>query len=188
MDPQRYRSLKFELLREEDIPILYSWLQKSHVREFYHKKCVPEWNEIRAEYLQRLDPDWPTKCFLSYAGLVPIGYVQAYRVADYPEYAATIQEDTGISLDLLIGDAEFVGKGWGRLILLKFINEVAFPLFGGEHICWIYHEELNHRALAASRAAGFKHVRYFSEEGDAKELLAVSRNEVSTLAARVLRG
>jgi len=188
MDPHRYRSLTFEPLKEEDIPILYSWLQKTHVREFYHKKRVPQWNEIRAEYLQRLDPDWPTKCFLSYAGLVPIGYVQVYRVADYPEYAAMIQEDNGISLDLLIGDRESLGKGWGRLILLKFINEVAFPLFDGEHTCWIYHECLNHRALAASRAAGFKHVRHFSEEGDQKELLAASRNEVSTLAARVLRG
>jgi len=188
MDPQRYRNLKFQSLREEDIPILYSWLQKPRVREFYHKKSVPAWNEVRAEYLQRLDPDWPTKCLLSYAGSDTIGYVQAYRVADYPEYAAKIQEGNGISLDLLIGDAEFVGKGWGRVILLKFINEVAFPVCEEEHICWIYHERLNHRALAASGAAGFKHVRYFTEDGDPKELLAVSRNEASTLAARVSRG
>jgi hypothetical protein len=61
-------------------------------------------------------------------------------------------------------------------------------LFDEEHICWIYHERLNHRALAASGAAGFKHVRYFTEDGDPKELLAVSRNEASTLAARVSRG
>jgi aminoglycoside 6'-N-acetyltransferase len=186
MDPQRYRSLKFKSLREEDIPTLYLWLHKSHVREFYHTKRVPGWNEFCAEYLQRLDPDWPTKCFLSYTGMAPIGYIQAYRVADYPAYAAMIQEDSGISLDLLIGEAEFVGKGWGRLILLKFINEVAFPLFDGEHVCWIYHETSNQRALSASRAAGFKHVRHFIEEGDPKELLAVSRNEVLTLAARVL--
>ena len=77
MDPHRYRSLTFEPLKEEDIPILYSWLQKTHVREFTTASSV---NGIVREYLQRLDPDWPTKCFLSYAGLVPIGYVQVYRV------------------------------------------------------------------------------------------------------------
>ena len=127
MDPVRYRSLRFDPLKEEDLPVLYSWLQAPHVREFYHKKSVPKWEEMRAEYLRRLDPDWPTKCFLSCAGAIPMGYIQAYRVADYPEYAAMIGEDKGIGLDLFVGDARLVGSGWGRLILLKFLYEVAFP-------------------------------------------------------------
>ena len=179
MDPARYRSLRFDPLKEEDLPVLYSWLQAPHVREFYHKKSVPKWEEMRAEYLRRLNPDWPTKCFLTCAGMIPMGYIQAYRVADYPEYAAMIGEDKGISLDLFIGDARFVGNGWGRLILLKFLNEVAFPLFDTEQICWIYHDTLNGRALSASRAVGFRHVRDFTEEGDLKELLALHREEAS---------
>lgn len=50
--------------------------------------------------------------FLIRAG-VPIGHIQTYRVCDWPEYAAIIGEVGGISLDLFIGDAQFVGRGWG---------------------------------------------------------------------------
>ena len=112
----------------------------------------------------------------------PIGYIQTYRVADYPEYAATIDEVAGISVDLFIGDAEHLGIGWGRLILLKFLNEVAFPLFPGESVCWIYHEKLNQRALRASQAAGFRYVRDFIEDGNQKELLRLGKDECARLA------
>ena len=81
-----------------------------------------------------------------------------------------------------------VGNGWGRLILLKFLSEVAFPLFHAEQVCWIYHDKLNRRALAAAKAAGFRHIRDFTEEGDRKELLVVRREEASALAGRIVTG
>ena len=136
MDPVRYRNIGFEPLQEQDLPLMYCWLQEPHVREFYQRKGVSSWEETRDHYLELLVIDWPTKCFLSCVGR-PIGYIQTYRVADYPDYAATIGEVAGISVDLFIGDADHLGIGWGRLILLKFLNEVAFPLFPGENVCWI---------------------------------------------------
>ncbi len=183
MDALRYRSLSFEPLKPDDLPLLYAWLQEPHIREFYHTKNIPDWDEMRAEYLQRLNPDWPTRCFLIFSAKATLGYIQAYRVADYPEYANMIGEDRGISLDLFIGDAASIGNGWGRLILLKFLKDVAFPLFPAEDVCWIYHDRLNQRALRASRAVGFRHVRNFSEDGAAKELLVLRREEASASAA-----
>src|SRR5690349_12394191 len=103
MDFERYRILSFEPLKEQDLPAMYFWLQMPHVREFYHPKPLPPWPEIREKYLQRLDPNWPTKCFLIQTG-GPFGYIQTYKVADYPEFGATIGEAEGISLDLFIGD------------------------------------------------------------------------------------
>jgi len=38
MDPVRYRSLSFQPLKKQDLPLMYSWLQKPHVREFYHRR------------------------------------------------------------------------------------------------------------------------------------------------------
>ena len=40
MDQARYRELSFEQLKEQDLPLMYSWLQEPHVREFYHRKGV----------------------------------------------------------------------------------------------------------------------------------------------------
>lgn len=167
-------TLRFEPLREQDLPGIYAWLQLPHVREFYHTKPLPSWQETRKQYLQRLDPAWPTKCFLIRADRA-IGYIQTYRIADYPDYAATIGETEGISVDLFIGEPQYIGKGWGRLSLHRFINEVAFPLFPGEDVCWIYHDKLNQRALRASRAAGFRYVRDFIEDGSQRELLVFSK-------------
>jgi aminoglycoside 6'-N-acetyltransferase len=122
---------------------MYAWLQVPHVREFYHRKPVPSWEEMREEWVRRLDPDFPTKCFFSCVGGRPIGYIQTYRIQDYPDYAAMIVETDGISIDLFIGDSGSLGIGWGRLILLKFLDEVAFPLFQEEDVCWIYHDKRN---------------------------------------------
>lgn len=185
MDPIRYGNLSFEMLREEDLPGIYAWLQAPHVREFYHTKPLPSWQDTREKHLQRLDPNWPTKCFTICAGRA-IGYIQAYRVADYADYAATIGKAEGISVDLFIGDVGYLGIGWGRLILLKFINDVAFPMFPRETVCWIYHDKLNHRALRASQAVGFQYVRDFMEEGDWKELLTLRRGEAAIRAGRMV--
>jgi aminoglycoside 6'-N-acetyltransferase len=170
-------SLSFRRIEEADLSTIYSWLQKPHVREFYHRKRLPSWDEMRANYLQRLDPAWPTKCFLSCIDH-PIGYIQTYRIADYPEFAATIGETQGISIDLFIAEEEYVGRGWGRLILRKFLHEISFPLFPQEEVCWIHHEPANQRALRASKAAGFRYVRNFVEEGEIKELLILQKAAV----------
>jgi aminoglycoside 6'-N-acetyltransferase len=187
MDRERYRTLRFEPLKEQDLPGIYSWLQAPHVREFYHPKPLPSWEETREKYRQRLGPNWPTKCFLIGVGRA-IGYIQTYRVADYPDYAKTIGEAEGISIDLFIGDPQYVGNGWGRCILLKFINDVAFPLFPRENVCWIYHDKLNHRALRASRAVGFQYVRDFIEDGCERELLSLRKDESAKLANRMVTG
>jgi aminoglycoside 6'-N-acetyltransferase len=185
MDPERYRALRFEPLKESDLPGMYGWLQALHVREFYHTKPLPSWQETQAHYLQRLDPNWPTRCFLICVDCA-IGYIQTYRIADYPDYAATIGETEGISVDLFIGEPQYSGNGWGRLILLKFVSDVAFPLFPEENVCWICHDKLNHRALGASRAVGFQYARDFIEDGRQKELLRLCKDESSKLATRMV--
>jgi hypothetical protein len=165
--------------------MLYSWLQQPHVREFYQRRA-PTWDDVRERYLRRLAPEWPTKCFLIHADK-PIGYIQTYRIADWPECTASIGESHGISVDLLIGEGSYVGNGWGRLVLLKFLDEIAFPLFAEEEVCWILHDKLNGRALRASRAAGFEYLRDVVDHGTPHALFVLNKQRagglVSTLGA-----
>lgn len=183
MDLARYRSLSFEPFKDEDLPRIYRWRNSPHVREFYQRK-PPTWEGVREKYIPRLRPDSPTKCFLVSAGDC-MGCIQTYRVADWPEYAATIGQRTGISVDLFIGEAGYVGKGWGPLILVRFLRDVAFPLFPEENTCWIAHDKLNHRAIGASRAAGFRYVRDFVEEGIQHELLLIEKQDVARIPDRL---
>jgi hypothetical protein len=154
MDSVRYREIAFAPLRREDIPVIFAWLQQPHVLEFYCKKPAV-WEETRTHYLQRLDPASPTKCFLVRSDR-PFGYIQTYRIADYSLTASMLGETNGIGIDLFIGDPEYLATRWGRNMLLKFLNEIAFPLFPEENVCWIYHEAAKHRAMRASKAVGFQ--------------------------------
>jgi aminoglycoside 6'-N-acetyltransferase len=183
MDAERYPAIHFERITEQDFEAIYAWLQMPHVREFYHTRPLSSWQEMRQKYLKRIEANFPTKGFLIRVDRA-IGYIQTYRIADYPDYAATIGETEGISIDLFIGEPDYIGNGWGRLSLLKFINDVAFPLFPQENVCWIYHDKLNHRALRTSNAVGFRYVRDFIEDGSQRELLTLRKDECAKLADR----
>ncbi len=169
MAPQRC-DVRFDPLREEDLPLLFGWLQEPHVREFYQRD-VPVLDEIRAHYLK----DSPTRRFVISVGR-HIGYIQAWRIADSHGYTAPWAVSTGISLDYLIGEPEFVGQGWGRRILAQFLNQVAFPLFPQEENCWILHDLRNERAMRASIAAGFRHSHDVTVHGHPHALLQLMRH------------
>lgn len=168
-----YCDLRFDPLREQDLPLLFTWLQQPHVREFYQRD-IPIWDEIRAQYLRALAPGSPTRRFIISADR-PIGYIQAWRIADSPAYTASWGVTAGISLDLLIGEPAFVGRGWGRSILIRFLRKVAFPLFPQEELCWILHDHRNERAMRASKAAGFRHSHDIATHGWPHALLYLDK-------------
>jgi aminoglycoside 6'-N-acetyltransferase len=165
--------LRFDPLREEDLPMLFGWLQQPHVREFYQRD-IPVWDEIRAQHLKALATGSPTRRFVISIDR-PIGFIQAWRIADSPIYTAPWRVPGGISLDLLIGEPDFVGRGWGRLILIRFLREVAFPLFPQEDLCWILHNHRNERAMRASKAAGFCYSHDITVHGSPHTLLCLSK-------------
>ena len=70
----------------------------------------------------------------------------------------------------------------GASNLVRFLRDVAFHLFPKENTCWIAHDKLNHRALGASRAAGFRYVQDFVEEGIQQELLLIEKQDVAAIS------
>jgi aminoglycoside 6'-N-acetyltransferase len=170
----RYCDLRFDPLRDENLPTLFGWLQQPHVREFYQRD-IPVWEEIRAQYMKAIAADSPTRRFVISTDH-PIGFIQVWRVADSSGYTAPWGVFTGISLDLLIGEPDFVGRGWGRLILIRFLHEVAFPLFSQEDTCWILHDLRNERAMRASMAAGFRYSHEVIVHGFRHALLQLTKD------------
>ena len=53
----------------------------------------------------------PTSCYITlYAGQ-PVGYIQAYLIADYPEYAEALGVEVGAAgVDLFIGEEAYVHR------------------------------------------------------------------------------
>jgi aminoglycoside 6'-N-acetyltransferase len=165
----------FRPVSEADFPMMTAWLAEPHVRTFYQKDPTTL-DQVAAKYGPRVRGEAPTHCHLVLSEGQPFGYLQCYRNLDWPDWAAEIDVDGGLSIDLFIGDPAFVGGGYGRAMLRGYVREVAFPLYPGEMRCYIGHAQDNTAALACSRAVGFRDLRTFVEDGVDSQLLLIERD------------
>src|SRR6476469_1501916 len=79
----------FRPLGWEDLPLIHRWLHAPHVARWYGERLSLA--EVEAKYGARIAGRAPTRSFLMLYGERPVGYLQVYRIADYPEYAAAVQ-------------------------------------------------------------------------------------------------
>lgn len=167
----------FRPLHEDDFTDLHAWLNRPHLRRFFQKRPVTL-AEVAAKYAPRVRGGTPTRCHLALLHGRPFGYLQCYRIADHPAWAALIGEARGIGVDLAIFEPELLGKGLGRAMLGRYLRDVAFPLFPGENACFIAHEILNEAGWRTSLSVGFTALRDFVEDGNETRLFALKRAEI----------
>ena len=123
--------IRFKPLEFSDIPTIHQWFNKPHVQAFYSLK---PWTE--AEVFEKLKPyilsDKPVNGFVVLMNQQPIGYVQYYKVKDYPWVNQNLSEDIiehGAGMDLFIGEEQFIGKGLGSDIISEFLDTIIWPQF-----------------------------------------------------------
>jgi aminoglycoside 6'-N-acetyltransferase len=156
--------ISYRPLADEDLPLMTGWLNRPHVRAFFQREPIST-DEVVAKYGPYIRGEVPSHSSLALLDGTPFGYLQCYRVADWPDFHATIAVDDGISVDLFIGEVGLVGKGIGRRMLAGYVDRVAHPRHPGEKVCWIGHELENMAARRCSAGAGFTEVREYEEEG-----------------------
>lgn len=167
-------NISFRLLTEQDLPMLYRWLNQEHMRDFYQRKPISE-DEVRKKYLPRIKGQVPTFSHIALIDNRPIGKIQCYRCLDYPHFASQIGVSDGIALDFFIGEVEYLGQGLGKLLLRDYLESVAFEIFPKEQNFFICHDKNNSRAIATSKSCGFRFLREVIEDGIESELLCASR-------------
>jgi aminoglycoside 6'-N-acetyltransferase len=177
MNSSACRVIAFRPVEERDFPLLAGWLAEPHVRVFYQKTSV-SLEEVASEYGPCVRGEEPSICHLAISAGNPFAYLQCYRNADYREWADLIGVDGGISVDLFIGDSTYLRKGFGRAALSGYLQRVAFPYYNFETRAYIAHEQVNTAALRCSRAAGFRPLRVFLEDGVEMLLLATDRSSM----------
>jgi aminoglycoside 6'-N-acetyltransferase len=169
-------AIAFRPLALADLDDLTLWLNRPHLRRFFQKAPVTR-AEIEAKYAPRILGREATACHLALQEGRPFAYLQCYRIADWPEWARMIGEGAGIGVDLAIFEPTLIGKGLGRAMLSAYLRDVAFPLYPEQDKCFIAHEVENTQAVAASRAAGFRYLRDFAEDGLQTALLVFERGK-----------
>lgn len=166
----------------DDLLQLHRWLNAPHVREWW-SDAPTTLEGAAAKYGPRIHGKEPTDChFILYDGR-PIGYIQTYRVAGYPEYAAAVQVEEGATgLDLFIGEVDFLHQGLGAPLLRRFLAEVVFA--GGARSCVVGSEPSNRAAIRAYEKAGFRHLKTVAIPGEAQleYLMVVTPEDLAATA------
>jgi aminoglycoside 6'-N-acetyltransferase len=146
-------SISFRPLRRSDFPLLQQWLCAPHVAAWWHEPL--DLAGVEAKYGPRVDGAEPTHVFVIEADGRPVGWIQWYRWADYPEHARQLHaEDTAAGIDLAIGEPEMTGLGLGPVAIVEFLRQIVFADPGISAVV-ADPEERNLRSLRAFEKAGF---------------------------------
>jgi aminoglycoside 6'-N-acetyltransferase len=165
----------FRPLTASDLPLLHEWLQREHVQLWWTDRET--YDEVVQHYLPEIEGSKPTDPYLILLDDRPGGFIQTYRVSDYPEYRELVAVEEGVAgVDLLIGEPELTGRGFGSEALQSFVRDVVFsdPEI---HACIADPDAENLASLRAFERAGFRVVRRFVDPTDHDRLHALLRLE-----------
>lgn len=156
--------IAFRALRMDDLPAMHRWLNNGEVKRWYNEAWSLD--EVIAKYGRRVRGETPTHSFIIMYGKTPIGYIQTYRICDYPDYAAAVQvAEDAAGIDLFIGDENYIHRGLGSHILARFLDEHVWRLTGAS-ICVIGPEPKNTAAIRAYEKAGFRYLKTVQAPGE----------------------
>lgn len=151
-------------MRHSDLPLLQRWLQLPHVDAWWHEPL--DLAGVVAKYGPRIDGVVPTHMFVIEHEGRAIGWIQWYRWRDYPAHAAQLgAEPSAAGVDLALGEAEMLGRGFGSRALALFVERVVFAHDVSAVVC--DPEERNARSLRAFEKAGFTVERTIRLQGEA---------------------
>ena len=161
----------FPPLREEDVILVARWLKENHVARWW-REPVEEAIEKRYAGIEgrRL-----TRQFLIELDGRPAGMIQTYLVRDHPEWQELVKVGDDVAgVDLMIGEPDLVGHGFGPRVLSAFVEDVVFAdRFTNAVVATV--EEPNRRSWRAFEKAGFVHVRDVQEDGLPHRLMRLDR-------------
>jgi RimJ/RimL family protein N-acetyltransferase len=169
----------FRKLAAGDFGLIHMWLNTDFVQRWYGKRAY-SYQEVEEKYARYLNREKPTNAFLiTYSGH-PIGYIQTYRIGDYPDYARHVQVEEGAwGVDLFIGDREYIHRGLGAIILGRFLRETVFAS-PGVTSCVVGPEPENLAAIRVYEKVGFEYLKTveLQDEDEPEHLMRITRVEL----------
>jgi len=164
--------IAFRPLALADLPALVSWQHAPHVAPWF-----PERLDLAAaerKYGPRIAGQSPTRVHVASVGGQDCGFLQHYRVADYPAYAAATGEPAAVGIDYAIGVQTLTGRGLGPQLIWAYLRDVVLPAHPAVCRAVASPDVANGRSLRALEKAGFVRTREIEDEGEhSRELLCV---------------
>jgi aminoglycoside 6'-N-acetyltransferase len=170
----------FRPLQHDDLGLMHRWLNEGESGRWYGQEPATP-SQVAARYEPYIDGREPTHGFLVLYGAEPIGYIQTYRLVDYPEYNHLIEADEhAAGIDQFIGEADYLHRGLGTALIVKFLREVVFA---GTDVtrCVPGPEPGNRAAIRSYEKAGFRYWKTIQVPGEPEPeyLMQIERGEVA---------
>ena len=150
------KNITWRKIEDTDIELLTEWLQKDYIIKWYHDPAdwLREINGRNAEFT------W-IHHFLIMDKETPIGFCQyydCYHANDMESWYEVTKRGNTFSIDYLIGNESFLGKGYGKAIV-KLLTETTFLKEGANQII-VQPDEDNHASIHALMANGYIYDEY----------------------------
>jgi aminoglycoside 6'-N-acetyltransferase len=148
-------SISFRPVTQADFAKLRGWMEKPHWRQWWGD---PE--EELAYIKEMIEGRDTTRPFIFAVDGQPVGYIQVWFISDQIE-AGWAEKETwltmvpanSVGVDLSIGEAENLDKGYGSATLRAFTLDLAMQ---GHQTILIDPDPVNLRAVRAYEKAGYR--------------------------------
>ncbi|MEM7588966.1 MAG: GNAT family N-acetyltransferase [Myxococcota bacterium] len=160
LEADTLKALDFLPLQQQHLALMHTWLNTPHVNTWWENR---PWSvqEIADKYGSQIHKNTGVDGFIIQIHKLPVGFIQRYIMPNHlPEVSdAQLKKlqkqmgaSDGVGLDMFIGDANWVGKGLGPVVLHQFLQRHVWPKW---HVAVADPHHSNTRALSAYTKAGF---------------------------------
>lgn len=146
----------FKKLVQSDVELMSAWFAQPHVVAWWP---VPKEGEDIMQFLQRTRQDLAP--YIAFLDEAPIGYIQSYTPSSYfsgsdkiHDWLPPLPENT-VGIDQFIGDPDYLGKGYGTLMVQDFI-QYLHSIEPTIQAIIVDPEPINHAAIRCYEKVGFK--------------------------------
>ena len=121
--------ITFRLLTSKDTDLMYNWLMEEHVHEWFASAVNISMDFVKSRFTEINDF---IKRWVFQINGIDIGYIQNFFYEEDDgislKYRNDIEAKEGsVGIDYFIGDKNYVHKGYGKIILKHFLDEIIFP-------------------------------------------------------------
>jgi len=104
-----------------DLSDVARWRQQEHVHRWWQSDGDPTLENVTAQYAPDIDGMTPTRIWVVELNGRSVGFVQDYRIAEYPDYALLTPDPAAIGVDYAIGEPAWIGRGVGVRMLWAWL-------------------------------------------------------------------
>jgi RimJ/RimL family protein N-acetyltransferase len=145
-------TISFRPLAASDLAMLYEWLHRPHVLEWWGDPGT--YAELEHDYLPHTTDESTTRGYITLFENEPIGFIQSYVVIGSGDGWWEQETDPGArGIDQFLANQEQLGRGLGRAMIHAFVNQ----LFQDPVVTKVQTDPSpeNERAIRCYRRVGF---------------------------------